>query len=124
MDQHWTDESLLEYLYLNPHREPEHHCDACAERWSALVHRRAHVLAQPELPLPPAYCLETASRAPRGRLAIATASLVIVAALGLLTPKPAPEPTDAEVVADAMRTADSLSPAPIMRIQGLFEENR
>ena len=137
--RHWDDHELIERLYgLGPEDGHLDECEHCAGRMSALLSARGQNLA------PPAVAEELLARQrlairrsletpgvhrrwlPYGS-AVATAAVLLAAVL-LYRPAPAPEPnrfpSDAEIFAEAYSLARSSEPLAAEPMHALFEEEQ
>jgi anti-sigma factor RsiW len=134
--RHWDDRELIERLYgVGPEDGHLDECDRCAGRWSALVSARDQVLAPPSISeelmarqrLAIRQSLENAG-VQRGWLpyawATATAAVLLAAVL-LYRPAPAPEPlSDRQFFSDVYSMARSSEPLAAEPMHALFEEEQ
>ena len=134
--RHWDDHELIKRLYgVGPEDGHLDECDRCAGRWSALVSARDQVLAPPSVSeelmarqrLAIRRSLENAG-VHRGWLLYASATAtaaVLLAAVLLYRPAPAPEPlSDRQFFADVYSMARSSEPLAAEPMHALFEEEQ
>jgi len=135
---HWTDDELIGRIYgLGPGDGHLAECEECAGRWRALQAARRLVLDPP--PAPEEF-LAGQRRAIHGRLehpvwrpawlqlapaAVATAAVVVLAVV-LHRPAPAPEPglSDAELFAEVYSMVQSDESLAVQPIRAMFEEEQ